>query len=204
MGLRSTLIIPIVFNKKVVASFSLDAIKKPRSFSQEDIAIGRRLANQVAVAIENARLIDKEHEATRRRGKQAEGLRVLYEIGKEITSAREVDFIWNSIAEHLVRLIGAKRSLFLLVDTTSKRLIKATGHGYPPEHLERMTMEEVEAGVSGWVLRNKKAVVIENAQSDPRNTGMALQRAKDFGTTPLIVAPLLIKDEAIGTLTVAN
>jgi GAF domain-containing protein/ActR/RegA family two-component response regulator len=115
-----------------------------------------------------------------------------------------VDFIWDSIARHLIRLVGAKRSLFLLVDTKAKRLVKATGYGYPPEHLQQITIDEVEAGVSGWVLQNKTAVLIENAQSDPRNTGVALERAKDFSTTPLIVAPLVIQDEAIGTLTVAN
>jgi len=46
--------------------------------------------------------------------------------------------------------------------------------------------------------------MVENAQSDPRNTGRALDKARDFRTAPLIVAPLLIKGEAIGTLTAVN
>ena len=46
--------------------------------------------------------------------------------------------------------------------------------------------------------------MITDAQSDPRNTGMALERAKQFDTVPLIVAPLLVKGEVIGTLTAVN
>lgn len=204
IGIQSTLIVPIIFNQKVVASFSLDAMQKTRAFSASEIEICQHLADQVAVAIENARLISTEQEATRRMKKQADRLRVLYDIGKEITSAREVEPIWDSIAEHLIRLIGARRSLFLLVDTKRKHLIKATGQGYPLEHLQGMTMDEIESGVSGWVLKTKQAVLIDNAQDDPRNTGLALEMAKGFGTAPLIVAPLLINGEAIGTLTVAN
>ena len=46
------------------------------------------------MAIESARLITREQEVMHRMRKQAERLRVLYEIGKEITSAQEVDSIY--------------------------------------------------------------------------------------------------------------
>jgi GAF domain-containing protein len=204
LDIQSILIVPVIFNHKVVASFSLDAIQKARSFSQDEIDICQRLADQVAVAIGNARLIAREQEAMRSMKKQADRLRVLYEIGKEITAVQQLDSIWDSISNHVVRLVGARRSLFLLVDTKAKRLIKATGQGYPLEHFQAMTFGEVEAGVSGLVLETKEAILVQDAQSDPRNTGKALEHARDFGTVPLIVAPLLINGEAIGTLTAAN
>lgn len=200
---ESGVCLPLRVGEKILGALSVQSYK-PYGFDPALLNAVRALANQVAVAIENTRLIVREQEATHRMRKQADSLKVLYEIGKEIISAQEVGTIWDSIAKYLVRLVGARRSLFLLVDTKGKRLVKATGYGYPPEHLQRMTISEVEAGVSGWVLRKKQAVLIEDVRNDPRNTGMALERAKGFETAPLVVAPLLIKDDAIGTLTVAN
>jgi GAF domain-containing protein len=53
-------------------------------------------------------------------------------------------------------------------------------------------------------MRTGKPILIENAQSDLRNTGIALKRAKQFDTVPMIVAPLLDQGEVIGTLTAVN
>jgi PAS domain S-box-containing protein len=195
--IRSILIVPVVFKGRMLGSFSLDATGRLRTFTENEADLCKIFVTQVAVAIENARLY-------RSMERQAERLTVLYEIGGEMTSALELDRILGSIAEHIVRLVGARKSLFLLVDKERGRLSKATGYGYPPEHLQRFTLEEVEAGVSGWVFRTGKPALVADAQSDPRNRGIALERAKQFDTGPLIVAPLVVKEEVIGTLTAVN
>lgn len=196
--IQSMLIMPVVGRGgNLLGSFSLDAVGHTWKFAAEEVELCKVFAAQVAVAIENARL----HESIER---QAKRLTVLYEIGREMAAALELDRILGSIAEHIVNLVGARRSLFLLVDTKRDRLIKTTGHGYPPEHLQRLTFEEVQAGVSGWVLRTGKPALIADARSDPRNTGIALEVARQFDTAPLIVVPLVIKGEVIGTLTGVN
>lgn len=55
-GIRSILLAPIVIGDKVLGSFSLDAIGKPRRFSQEEIELCSVFAAQVAVAINNKNL----------------------------------------------------------------------------------------------------------------------------------------------------
>jgi GAF domain-containing protein/CheY-like chemotaxis protein len=202
--IRSILIVPVMFKDRVLGSFSLDAIGHSRIFTEDDIELCESFAAQVAVAVENAKLYESLEKQTKRLTDLAVGLTGLYEIGKEMTSDLELDRILDSIAEHIVRVVGARRSLFIQVDTKRGRLIKAVGHGYPPEHLQGLTFEEVQAGVSGWVLRTGEPILVPDAQSDPRNTGIALERAKQFETVPLIVAPLLVKGEVIGTLTAVN
>jgi PAS domain S-box-containing protein len=195
--IRSILIVPVVFKGRVLGSFSLDTTSRLHTFTENEVDLSNIFAAQVAVAIENARLYTSME-------RQAERLRILHEIGKEMVSALELERLLGSIAEHIVRLVGARKSLFLLVDKKRGCLIKAAGYGYPPEHLQRLTFEEVETGVSGWVLRTGKPTLVADAQSDPRNTGVALERAKQFDTVPLVVAPLVVKGEVIGTLTAVN
>jgi GAF domain-containing protein len=202
--IRSILIVPVMFKDRVLGSFSLDAIGHSRIFTEDDIELCESFAAQVAVAVENAKLYESLEKQTKRLTDLAVGLTGLYEIGKEMTSDLELDRILDSIAEHIVRVVGARRSLFIQVDMKRGRLIKAVGHGYPAEHLQRLTFEEVQAGASGWVLRTGEPILVTDAQSDPRNTGIALERAKQFDTSPLIVAPLLVKGEVIGTLTAVN
>ncbi|MBE9513974.1 MAG: GAF domain-containing protein, partial [Chloroflexi bacterium] len=196
-GIKSILIAPLIVKGEVVGTIGLDSTEERRRFTPEEIRLCELMATQAAMAIENAGLYEKAKE-------HAERLRILHKIGEEITSDLELDRILESIAEHIVHLVGAKRSLFLLVDVEEHRLLKATGYSYSREHLESFTFKEFEEGVSGWVLREERPALVADAQKDPRNTGIALERAKQFNTKSLIVAPLLVRGEVIGTLTAVN
>jgi GAF domain-containing protein len=54
LGIRSILIVPIVFAGRTLASFSLDAIRRKRHFSAEEKAMCLTLAGQAAVMLHNA------------------------------------------------------------------------------------------------------------------------------------------------------
>jgi len=156
-------------------------------------------ANQVAFAIENARLYEEA------KGHAAK-LATLYETGKDITLILELDALLQLIAERSARLTGADKSLILLVDTEAKKLTKAVGFGFAPGQIESITYQEVQDGISGWVLKERTPTISEDILTDPRSTGLALQMAKkehERGKS-IAVAPLLIKDKVIGTLTVIN
>jgi len=61
--IRSILIVPMVFKDKVIGSFSLDAIGKPRLFQEEEIELAQTFAAQAAIAVENARAYASQKEA---------------------------------------------------------------------------------------------------------------------------------------------
>ena len=70
MNIQSILIVPVIGKKGLLGSFSLDAIKQQRIFTKEEIELCKTFANQVAVAIENARLFSISEETS----KHLEGL----------------------------------------------------------------------------------------------------------------------------------
>ncbi len=167
----------------------------PGPFSDAALRLYEMLSDQAAVALERARLLE---EAQRR----ATVLSTLYEIGRRISAALELDTTLNAIVESTAQLVQADRSIILLVDTEEKRLIKAVGYGYPPEPMAGFTYQQVEDGISGWVLREGTPTISENILTDPRNTGIALEVARKEGEgKSIVVAPLLVKGRAIGTLT---
>jgi adenylate cyclase len=57
--LNASLIVPLVFQDKVIGSLNLGEKKSGKAYSREDIDLLRTLANQGAVAIQNAKLVDQ-------------------------------------------------------------------------------------------------------------------------------------------------
>ncbi|MFQ5593448.1 MAG: GAF domain-containing protein [Anaerolineae bacterium] len=170
---------------------------RPEAFTPEQQQLLETMAGQIAGAIESARLY-------RAAERHATELAALHEVGKEITFTLELDTMLETIADDAVRLVGADKSLILLVDAKREKLVKAVGHGYSRAKLEQHTFEEFEDGISGWVLREKVPTLSADIQTDERNRGKALASAQRTGDSSAAVAPLVIRDEVIGTLTVVN
>ncbi len=59
LDIHSMLILPLVVKGEVMGSIGLDAVGKPRRFSTEEIELAQTIANQVAIAIENARAYER-------------------------------------------------------------------------------------------------------------------------------------------------
>ena len=198
------IIIPLIAQDQVIGLLVADNKFTHAPITQEDIDSLITFANTMALAIDTTRLIEREQNAARRMKRHADRLKVLHQVGTEITAARDLDQIWDSIAEHVIQLVGARQSLFLLVNTEGKRLLKATGQGYLKDQLEKITYDDFEIGLTGWVLRNKRALLISSTGIQNEEPDPSLQEILEREAAPTIVAPLIIKDEVIGTLTVAN
>lgn len=64
-ALRASVMVPLVFQDKVIGSLNLGEKKSGKSYNREDIELLRTLASQGAVAIENARLFQENLEKQR-------------------------------------------------------------------------------------------------------------------------------------------
>ena len=60
LGIRSILIVPLISQGQMIGSFSLDSMARQRHFTPAEIALAQTIATQLAMAIENARLLAQE------------------------------------------------------------------------------------------------------------------------------------------------
>lgn len=172
----------------------VEALEGIPSLSELALGISAMLDGLRETLVEQERAQETQHRTT--------VLSALYQVGREITATLDLDATLQAIAEDTTRLVRADQSIILLVDAEEKRLSKAVGYGYPAEPMAGFTYQEVEDGISGWVLREGTSTISENILTDPRNTGIALEMARKEGESKSIaVAPLLIEGQAIGTLT---
>jgi signal transduction histidine kinase/HAMP domain-containing protein len=195
--IRAVLAVPLVGPTAGPSGVLSVTSLRPEAFTPDQQRLLETMAGQIAGGIESARL----YQAAERHAAQ---LAALYEIGKEITSTLELDAMLRAIASEAVRLVGADKSLILLIDAEEERLTRVVGHGYTQTQLDGHTFEEFQDGVSGWVFREKVPTLSADVQTDERNQGKALASARQSSDRSAAVAPLLIEDKVIGTLTVIN
>ena len=98
---------PIVLRGEVIGALQVGEIGRPRPWSAEDLEFIQAVADQVAQAVENARLIEETRRAARRE-------RALSESADKIRRNTDVERILHTAAEELARHLHAARVMVRL------------------------------------------------------------------------------------------
>jgi PAS domain S-box-containing protein len=137
IGQKSLLMIPLVARDRVVGLLELYESRQDREFSADDIRLGQALANQAAVAIENARLYGQTDERLRSRLDQ---LTALQRTTQELNATLALDRILQAVLEAAIQTCGATHGSVMLMDLDTSELHLWATQGYSDE--ERATIEQ--------------------------------------------------------------
>ena len=181
-GSRSELVVPLRRKKRVIGALNL---LSPRvgQFTARDEAILRQFGAHVAVALENARLFDRERQ-------YSATLETLAEIGKEVASILDLDDLLEHIAVLTRRLIDYRTfGILLLNEATGELEIKlAIRYG---DKLNLPTIK-LGAGIVGYAALHKQPVIVPDVSVDPRYIPLVEDCRSE------LAIPLLVKDRCIG------
>jgi len=185
-------------------------------FLPTDAATLTSLADQVAVAVENARLFDavkrfsleleeRVAERTQALAETLEDLRfqrdrseVLYHIASELVSSLDIDRILSQALLLLQKAVRASRSSVILLDNKSGQLIyrAAIGHTEPIPPGGRIAPFSADAGIVGWVLKHREPVVLPNIYESEWAASMT-----DALTHSILAVPIVGRaGEALGVI----
>jgi len=189
LDIRSMLIVPLIVRGEVIGSIGLDAVGRQRRFAAEEVALAQTIANQVSIAIENARLF----EAEQRRRQEAETLR---EISRAVCSTLELDEVLSLVLRQAKRVLAYDTASILLFSDGQPSMVAVAG--YEDEELVK-TEVPVRLGDSPILqamARDHSPVIIADVREDKRwiwIPGAEHVRA-------WIGVPLLVRGEMIGAL----
>jgi sigma-B regulation protein RsbU (phosphoserine phosphatase) len=183
-GARSELVVPLRRKKRVIGALNLLG-PQPGQYTARDEAILRQFGAHVAVALENARLFDRERQ-------YSATLETLAEIGHEVTSILDLDDLLERTAMLLRRLIDYRTfGILLLNEETSELEIKlAIRYG------NKLDLPHVKlgSGIVGHAALLKEPVLVPDVSVDPRY----IKVVEDCRSE--LAIPLLIKDRCIGVI----
>src|SRR5947208_4756102 len=181
-GSKAELVVPLRLKGRVIGALNLLS-NMPGQFTEADETMLRQFGAHVAVAIENARLFEREREYT-------STLETLAEIGREFGPIPNRDELLTRITNLTRRVIDYRTFGILLVnDETSELEMKvAVRYG------DKVSVPRVKLGVGvvGYAALHKQAVLVPDVSTDPRYI-----KVVDDARSELVI-PLLVKDRCIG------
>jgi len=192
--LRSELAVPIRLGSKTVGVLELQS-REIEAFGPHDVSTMETLADQLSIAIENARLYDEIRQ-------RVDELATLNQIIQAITSTLDLQETLTIITDHITRLLGVAATSVVLHDKNQDDLWFAAASGEGSDHVrgKRLALGQ---GIVGWVAQHGEPALVPEVSKDPRWFG-EFDKESHFTTRSILCVPLQAKGQTIGALEAMN
>lgn len=190
---KSAILVPILEQQRAVGVVTLVHSEEDH-FIEDDVYLLQAIADQAGLAIENAQLY-KEEQGRR------EFASTLQEIAKSINSSLDPSQVFPLILDQCSRVIEYDSARIFVYENDLLRLVASNGID-DDEETEGITIPDDEETLMGQVLSRKRPLVIDDVQ-EVSGWVMSEDLKHSDEVRAWIGAPLLVRDEAVGLLTVS-
>ncbi len=129
-------------------------------------------------------------------------LGTLLKFIQNINSSLELDELLHLIMSNVSEALKAEASSVFLVDDKSDTLYIRTATGEKEEEVKTIRVP-IGEGIAGWVAKEGKPLIIEDAEQDPRFK-KSISDAIGFKTKSVMCVPLVSDSGIIGVIEVIN
>jgi serine phosphatase RsbU (regulator of sigma subunit) len=186
---RSEVAVPLKVGDDLVGVLDVQS-GEADAFDEEDIFILGTLADQIAVALESARLYAAQQE-------EAWVLNALLQVTQNIALARDLNELLEVVVRLVPLLVGVEHCVVFLRDRGNGMFRAVHGYGVPPEVLEGLRFASGEMPAFDQAVAEAQPLVLVG-EEELEAVPLALQQEMGAGAMWLI--PLLAGGEASGML----
>ncbi len=187
---RSVMAVPLMRASRVFGVIEALNSRRPEGFTSFDLELLEALANQIAVALANARLYELV-----RREKRANEL--LYRVGLALSRTLRLEELLPLVTQLLRELIDFDAVGIYLYDPQTRMLEWFHGHGYD-EGSEDQVRLKIGQGAVGWVAEHREALIIPDVQADARYLNARPGTRSEMGV------PLVAESELVGVFNIES
>jgi PAS domain S-box-containing protein len=212
----SVMMSPLIAGGGVVGVLCV-GYREPHTFSPTEVARLSALADQVAAAVEHARLFDQvsrfsqelEHRVEERTQELAEAMgdltverdrvETLYRIASQLSASLDVDHVLNRALKLVSDATETEQAFIFLLDLQTSELVCRAALGTRDEasYVGKAIRFARGEGLAGWVVEHRQGVVIPDTREDER-WEQAQDGAREYRSA--IGAPLTAGDAVLGAL----
>ncbi len=185
---RSELAVPIMRSGQVIGNLDLQS-PAVNAFQSVDLQFLKALIDQVAIALENARLFAETRH-------QMEELSIVSQVALVGAAGRPFDETVARATNALGRLWPNASLGFSFVDETGQALRMHSSYLNPAPALDPSVSIPFDQGLTGWAARQQRSVRVGDVTTDPRYL------AQIANTRSEMVAPLVVSERVIGVVNV--
>jgi PAS domain S-box-containing protein len=190
--IRAELSVPIRVGGKVVGVFDVQS-QQPGTFDITDGVVIETLANELATAIQNARLYEQAQG-------RADQLALLNEITRIGTATLNLDDLLQTLADSAAGIIGGDQCYITLWDEENQRPIPAAATGPVRETYRQLPDQPGEQTLTESMLREGRPLAVEDTFNTPY---MSRRIAEQFPAKSILALPLQADGRYLGALLIA-
>lgn len=191
---RAELCVPIRLGTKTIGVLDIQSTQL-EAFDKYHVSALETLADQLAIAIENARLYDEINQRLKE-------LQSLNDIGQAITSTLDLQRTLTLITDHTTRLMNVAAASVVLRDDVAGEVWFAAASGEGSEAVIGLHMA-LGQGLAGWVAEKGEPVIVPDVYADERFFA-DMDKSSGFTTQSILCVPLQTKGHTIGAIEVMN
>jgi PAS domain S-box-containing protein len=175
---------------RVLGVMSVDEPFEGRIPDRATIETLELFANQAAIAIENARLLEDLQQ-------RIDSLTLFNQVSRTISARLDLSGLLGTIVDASIELTGSHTATIFMRDEASGRFAPRKSHGWQLEQIAHLTWAEGE-GLVGLVAAEGRALIVPDAKADPRFT----PDPTDTHIAAMLLVPIAIGGKVIGVLSV--
>lgn len=176
---RSWLGVPLTYGTNILGIMVVDK-DRPNFFTQEDVDVILAFANQVAVALQNARLFDEARQQVRQ-------LAALTEVAQSLNQALDLNEVLNLVLDAVFDLVGQQNGSIWLIDFITNTIKMADTKNIPSFLVELFNESEIPTSSEPFVSVIKSGEVLIVQGDIPRDvvTNFGMPFPNDVTYVPL-------------------
>jgi signal transduction histidine kinase len=183
----SELAFPLKIGGRTIGVLDLQRTE-PHGFDQLDVATAQTMTEQVALALQNARLYGE----IRRR---AEELTALNTVAGRLGQSLELQEVLDAATEEVTRVLNMEASAISLIDESEDTLVLYAQRGLRFSHVG-MTVP-LGKGLSGQVIHSGKTLIAGDVSQDPR---LAVRNFAREQVQAMALVPMHSRGKVVGIL----
>ncbi len=198
---RSEMALPLAVGDEVIGALTVQSVEEA-AFSEEDITALQAMADQLAIAISNARHYAEYKAVLARAERRAKLLEAAAEVGRNVTMILDLDELLHKTVDIICETYGFYYAGVFLLDETGEWAVLRAGRG---EAGRIMVAEGHKLRVGGLSMIG--ASIAEQRARIALDVGVEAVHFKNPHlplTRSEMALPLIVRDEAIGAVTVQS
>lgn len=189
---RSWMGVPLSVHRQVTGLLTLESDQSDH-FQSHHASLASAFADQVAIALENARLFAETNQ-------RAGQLATLNRIGLALTAGLELDVVVRTLYEQCSQVMPAESFYVALFDRAAERITF-------PLFLDRgapVNMEpqdfQTRFGLTAYIIRARQTLYLPDTLDPETAAGYPIIRAGDRPTCTFLGVPMILRDQVVGVI----
>jgi PAS domain S-box-containing protein len=206
-GAKTILYIPLRIRERLIGYVELWESRSRREFSPGEIALCHDIAQHAAIALENAQLYEQAQQEIAERKRAEELIRqrnrelaLLNRVIAASAASSDPETVLETVCRELALAFGLPQAAAALLNperTEATVIAEYLDEGRPSALGEVLPVKGNPS--MQHLLEKKEPLVVDDAQTDPRLAAThAIHRRR--GTRSLLIVPLMVEDEIVGSL----